>query len=231
MEETADGMAFALTSPLLSSMICRRSGPHRPGSPGEGSYNGGLCVSSGNRPALPGGFGRSASAPAGSLNQPLTDNMVQRRRILEALTRARLADLATEFGLAGLSGKSKDAVVQAIAGARAVKTASLLETLSRDELKSLCRTFGLDDGGRDKQSLIARLAGSSDGQAVARREVAVRGQVGTAQQSAAGRRQQEAAKPARIQFSSRKRRSPSMARSRATTSGPSSSTNTPTRPG
>ena len=109
--------------------------------------------------------------------------MVQRRRILEALTRARLAELAAEFGLAGLSGKSKDTVVQAIAGARAVKTVSLLETLSRDELKSLCRTFGLDDGGRDKQSLIARLAGSPDGQVVTRRGAAVHGQVGADHQS------------------------------------------------
>ena len=104
--------------------------------------------------------------------------MVQRRRILEALTRARLADLAAEFEIAGLSGKPKDAVVEAIAGARAVKTANLLETLSRDELKSLCRTFGLDDGGRVKQSLVARLTGSPDVQAVVRRDVAVRGPVG-----------------------------------------------------
>ena len=50
-------------------------------------------------------------------------NMVQRRKILGALTRTRLADLAGQFGLAGLSGKPKEAVVQAIAGARAVKTA------------------------------------------------------------------------------------------------------------
>ena len=87
--------------------------------------------------------------------------MVQRRKILAALTRARLAELAAQFGLAGVSGKSKDAVVEAIAGARSVKTASLLETLSRDELKSLCRVFGLDNGGRDKQSLVARLGGGS----------------------------------------------------------------------
>ena len=109
--------------------------------------------------------------------------MVQRRRILEAFTRARLAGLAAQIGLAGLSGKSKDAVVQAIAGARTVKTSHLFEALSRDELKSLCRTFGLDDGGRDKQSLIARLAGSPGGQAVTRPKAAVQGQVGADHQS------------------------------------------------
>ena len=90
--------------------------------------------------------------------------MVQRRKLLAALTRARLAELAAQFGIPGLSGKSKDAIVQAIAGARTVKTADLLKSLSRDELKSLCRAFDLDDGGRDKQSLIARLAGNSDGE-------------------------------------------------------------------
>ena len=88
--------------------------------------------------------------------------MVQRRRILAALTRARLADLAAQFEISGISGKSKDAVVSAVAAARTVKTADLLAMLSRDELKALCRTFGLDDGGREKQSLIARLAGNSD---------------------------------------------------------------------
>jgi hypothetical protein len=30
----------------------------------------------------------------------------------------------------------------------------------------LCHTFGLGDGGMDKQSLVARLAGSPDGKAV-----------------------------------------------------------------
>jgi adenine-specific DNA-methyltransferase len=90
--------------------------------------------------------------------------MVQRRKLLASLTRARLAELASQFGISGLSGKSKDGVVQAIAAARTAKTAALLAALSRDELKGLCSTFGLDEGGRDKQSLIARLTGSLDGQ-------------------------------------------------------------------
>jgi len=90
--------------------------------------------------------------------------MVQRRKLLATLTRARLAELAAQLGIPGLSGKSKDTVVQAIAGARTVKTADLLQSLSRDELKALCRAFDLDEGGRDKQSLIARLAGNSDGE-------------------------------------------------------------------
>ena len=89
--------------------------------------------------------------------------MVQRRKLLAALGRARLAELASQFGIPGLSGKSKDAIVQAMAAARSVKTAELLATLGRDELKGLCRMFGLDEGGRDKQSLVARLAANSNG--------------------------------------------------------------------
>ena len=64
---------------------------------------------------MPGDLGRITSAHRG-LPTSVDRNMVQRRRILEA--RARLADLVTEFGLAGLSGKPKEAVVKAIAGAR-----------------------------------------------------------------------------------------------------------------
>ncbi len=144
--------------------------------------------------------------------------MVQRRRILEALTRARLADLGAQFGLAGLSGKSKDVVVKAIAGTRAVKTAQLLETLSRDELKSLCRTFGLDDGGRDKQSIVARLTGSPDGKAVAGRESSIRNSLSNEEPSGpeVGGAKGEANSldddaPA-SNSSRRKRRSPSMAK-------------------
>lgn len=87
--------------------------------------------------------------------------MVQRRRILTALTRARLVDLAGFLEIAGLAGKSKDAIVSAIVSARAVKTADLLATLSRADLKTICRSLGLDEGGRDKKSLIARLTGNN----------------------------------------------------------------------
>lgn len=86
--------------------------------------------------------------------------MVQRRKLLASITRGRLLELATRFEVAGLSGKSKDEVVGAIAGARSIKTRELLAVLGRDELKALCREFGLGDAGRDKKSLVDRLLGN-----------------------------------------------------------------------
>lgn len=93
--------------------------------------------------------------------------MVQRRPLLAGITRARLVDLAAHFGIEGVSGKPKDAILQAISGARAVKTTHLLETLSRDELKALCRRLDLDDAGRAKRTLIERLTGTADGKPTA----------------------------------------------------------------
>ncbi len=87
--------------------------------------------------------------------------MIRRRKILDALTRARLLELAAAFGVAGLSGKSKDEIAEALAAERAIKTPELLAALSRDELKAVCRAAGLDDYGREKSLLIARLLGES----------------------------------------------------------------------
>lgn len=85
--------------------------------------------------------------------------MIRRRKILDCLSRARLLELAKVFGVAGLSGKAKDAVAAALAAERAIKAPELLAALSRDELKLLCRTAGIDDSGREKQVLIDRLLG------------------------------------------------------------------------
>ena len=90
--------------------------------------------------------------------------MIQRRRIVAAVTRARLLELARIFEVSGLSGKPKKEIVQAISAKRSVKTRTLLESMKREELKAACRAVGLDDGGRAKAALIARLMGEKNGQ-------------------------------------------------------------------
>ena len=90
--------------------------------------------------------------------------MVQRRRILAAVTRARLVELAREFEIPGLTRRPKEEIVRAISAKRSVKTHDLLESLKREELKAACRAVKLDDGGRQKAALIARLMGEEDGQ-------------------------------------------------------------------
>ncbi|NQU21769.1 MAG: hypothetical protein HQ567_10835 [Candidatus Nealsonbacteria bacterium] len=83
---------------------------------------------------------------------------------MAAVTRARLLELARKFEVSGLSGKPKEEIVQAISAKRSVKTRRLLESMKRVELKAACRAVGLDDGGRAKAALIARLMGENDGQ-------------------------------------------------------------------
>jgi len=90
--------------------------------------------------------------------------MAKRRRIVAAVTRARLLELARGFKISGLSGKPKEEIVHAISTNRSVETRRLLESMKREELKAARRAVGIDDGGRTKAELIARLMGEKDGQ-------------------------------------------------------------------
>ncbi|MCC7387306.1 MAG: Eco57I restriction-modification methylase domain-containing protein [Phycisphaerales bacterium] len=83
---------------------------------------------------------------------------VTKRVVLESLTKPALVDLAREAGIA-VSGLHKPDLVDALAGARSVRTEDILGGLSREELKALCRHAGLDDSGRAKQGIIDRLLG------------------------------------------------------------------------
>lgn len=78
-------------------------------------------------------------------------------QMLEKLTRTRLLVLAEQLEIAGLTGKKKDEIVAAFK----CPLQKILELLKRDELKELCRAFSLDDSGREKDILIARLTGKA----------------------------------------------------------------------
>lgn len=85
--------------------------------------------------------------------------MASKREILETLSRAKLLELAKAFELTGLTGKPKAEVVRAMAGQRGVPVEKVLEQLNRAQLKAVCRALGLDDKGREKALLVARLVG------------------------------------------------------------------------
>lgn len=90
-----------------------------------------------------------------------------KKDLLPHLSRARLLELAGNYDIAGLSGKSKDDIVQSFVQYRRLALADMLETLKRDELKALCNKLFLDDSGRGKDVLIERLVNGKQVNAVA----------------------------------------------------------------
>ena len=87
--------------------------------------------------------------------------MPLKRSILDELT---IDELRVGFGRYDLEvddRRVRAQLVDALAGSRRARIADILYALSRDRLKQLCRTFGLDDTGRAKSELVARLTGSA----------------------------------------------------------------------
>src|SRR6266542_2506205 len=82
------------------------------------------------------------------------------RRALGALPRARLSAVADSYGIAVRDRRSVSGHVEAIMAARSVAFADVLRRLSRDELKAICTALGLDPSGREKNAIIARIAGA-----------------------------------------------------------------------
>jgi len=83
--------------------------------------------------------------------------MVKRHKVLASLTRRRRIEVAQHLEISSLTGKTKAQIVEAIATARTAKTEKLLKLFRLEELKATCRAAGIDDGGRNKAELIARL--------------------------------------------------------------------------
>lgn len=79
------------------------------------------------------------------------------RSVLEILTRPRLAAVSRELGVSVPASAVKDAQIEALAASPGLALSGLLRLLGRDELRAVCRAHGLDDTGRSRPALLARL--------------------------------------------------------------------------
>ena len=82
-----------------------------------------------------------------------------KRQILEELKRDELIAAVERFELPVSDRRVRELLVKALASSRTAAIAEILGDLKRDRLKELCRTFGLDDGGREKAVIVERLVG------------------------------------------------------------------------
>jgi type I restriction enzyme M protein len=79
------------------------------------------------------------------------------REVLKLLPRDELVSLAQRFGVELTDRRNKARILAAITALPRERIRELLLTLSREELQNLCRQLKLDQGGRDKAILVARL--------------------------------------------------------------------------
>ena len=85
--------------------------------------------------------------------------MPSKRDVLASLTRDELLDALDRCGVEGANRRGKDGLVDALSASHRARLSEILEGLSRERLKVLCRTFDLGDSGRQKALLVKRLAG------------------------------------------------------------------------
>ena len=83
--------------------------------------------------------------------------MPTKRAILAELTSHELRAVVDGHGLEVQDRRVKAQLVDAVARSRRARIGEILPDLSRDRLKELCRRFDLDDSGRKKADLVARL--------------------------------------------------------------------------
>jgi hypothetical protein len=80
--------------------------------------------------------------------------------VLKLLTKPRLVELARVLGVGLPLSATKDLQVERLGGS---DLPTLARLLTRDELKLVCRAHGLDDTGRARTALAARLLGNDAG--------------------------------------------------------------------
>ncbi len=91
--------------------------------------------------------------------------MPTKRAILSELTADELRANVEYYELDVPDRRLKTELVDALAGSRKARLDEILPYLPRTRLKELCRAFGLDDSGREKAEIFARLIGNAAGNA------------------------------------------------------------------
>jgi len=87
--------------------------------------------------------------------------MPTKRDVLHLLTRDELLAIVDTCELQVDERRVKEKLVEAVASSKKATLAAFLPDFSRDRLKELCRALDLDDGGREKLALVARLNGTA----------------------------------------------------------------------
>lgn len=85
------------------------------------------------------------------------------RSVLATLSKARVAELARDLGIALAAGATKEAQVDLFLRRRPFELPALLDVLGRDELKVACRAHEVDDAGRSRRDLASRLVQAATG--------------------------------------------------------------------
>ncbi len=85
--------------------------------------------------------------------------MPSKRDVLEQLKRDELLAAADRFELEIRDRRVREDIAEALASSRKAGLAEVLEELPRTRLKEICRALNLDDSGREKALLVARLTG------------------------------------------------------------------------
>ena len=83
--------------------------------------------------------------------------MLSKRDVLSVLSRDELLAIVNRFELTPPDRRAKDGLIETVASSKKATLAEVLPELSRDRLKEVCRALGIEDGGREKANIVARL--------------------------------------------------------------------------
>lgn len=82
-----------------------------------------------------------------------------KRSSLDTLSKPQLLEIAKGFELGVSAGRLKSEIIEAIAASKRASFESVLELLSRNDLKKICRDHDIDESGRERRVIIDRILG------------------------------------------------------------------------